>query len=166
MSLTFLQMGVGTTIAVRISSAPLAILSRWIELNPIDDNTCPADTIVVDYSWDCGGFLGLACWCVPHLRHHMDFGWFLSSPINEAQLCCKPPGGSIATAPFTLGEIFDSPPQDEDLTWDVQEENIGQRRWRCPSFIEAHNVAAQMKTILKQVLGTKTMYGLYDVHQG
>ncbi|KAF8871692.1 hypothetical protein BD779DRAFT_1680159 [Infundibulicybe gibba] len=73
----------------------------------LDDNTCPADTIVVGYSYDCGGFLGLAC-----------------CPINEAQLCCKPPGGSIATAPFTLGEIFDDPPQDEDLTWDVQEENI------------------------------------------
>ncbi|KAF8875442.1 hypothetical protein BD779DRAFT_1563538 [Infundibulicybe gibba] len=74
---------------------------QWYVYGSLDQNC-------IDYSYGCAahGFSVTCC------------------PIKEIQLCCKPPGGSIATAPFTLDEIFDDPPQDEDLTWDVQEEDI------------------------------------------
>ncbi|VDC05350.1 unnamed protein product [Peniophora sp. CBMAI 1063] len=71
-----------------------------------NDNVCPAGTFTKERDY------------------YGDTNIFHACIMQEKQYCCKPPNGASTTNPFDVDDLFPNPPDDGDLTWDLQDDPI------------------------------------------
>ncbi|KAI0350483.1 hypothetical protein OH77DRAFT_1430947 [Trametes cingulata] len=71
-----------------------------------NDNVCPPGTFTKDRDY------------------YGDTNIFHACIMQEKSLCCQPPDGATTTSPFNVDDLFPNPPENGDLSWDLQDDPI------------------------------------------